>query len=71
MCIRDSDSIEQQKQRAQELLNDLLLADFSELGIKFEQTTWDDQKGKDGKPIKRLLTLADIEALHPLSLIHI
>ena len=59
------DSIEQQKQRAQELLNDLLLADFSELGIKFEQTTWDDQKGKDGKPIKRLLTLADIEALHP------
>ncbi len=43
----------------------MLLADFSELGIKFEQTTWDDQKGKDGKPIKRLLTLADIEALHP------
>lgn len=59
------DCIAQQKQRAQGLLNDLLLADFAALGIKFEQATWDAQKGKDGKPIKRLLTLADMEALHP------
>ena len=46
-------------------LNQLLLDEFNALGIQFEQATWDDAKNKEGKPIKRPLTLADIEALTP------
>ncbi len=46
-------------------LNQLLLDEFKALGIQFEQATWDDAKNKEGKPIKRPLTLADIEALNP------
>ena len=46
-------------------LNQLLLDEFNALGIQFEQATWDDAKNKEGKPIKRPLTLADIEALNP------
>jgi hypothetical protein len=42
-----------------------LLAEFTKLGIKFEQATWDDAKKKEGKPKKRALTVADIEALQP------
>ncbi len=35
------------------------------LGIKYEQATWDDKKGAEGKPQKRPLKLEDIQALHP------
>ncbi|MEY3219892.1 MAG: hypothetical protein RIT27_1249 [Pseudomonadota bacterium] len=47
------------------ILNHLLLEEFSKLKIQFEQATWDDKKNKEGKPIKRLLTLEDIEQLQP------
>lgn len=50
---------------AQKTLDELLLADFETLGIKYEQATWDDKKGKEGKPIKRPLKIDDIRALHP------
>ncbi len=46
-------------------LNQLLPDEFNTLGIQFEQATWDDARNKEGKPIKRPLTLADIEALTP------
>jgi Putative DNA-binding domain len=46
-------------------LNQLLLDEFNALGIQFEQATWDDAKNKEGKAIKRPLTLADIGALNP------
>jgi|GEM_PF-171079 len=46
-------------------LNQLLLDEFNALGIQFEQATWNDAKNKEGKSIKRPLTLADIEALTP------
>lgn len=46
-------------------LNQLLLGDFEDLGIKYEQATWDEKKNKEGKPVKRKLTIEDIEALHP------
>ncbi|THF70152.1 ATP-binding protein [Deinococcus sp. Arct2-2] len=59
------DDIEANRKTAQTTLNRLLLADFHRLGIKFEQATWDAAKGKEGKPTKRTLTLADIEALRP------
>jgi hypothetical protein len=46
-------------------LNQLLLDEFNALGIQFEQATWDDTKNREGRPIKRSLALADIEALTP------
>ena len=46
-------------------LNQMLLDEFNALGIQFAQATWDDRKNDVGKPEKRALKLADIEALHP------
>lgn len=46
-------------------LNQLLLGDFNDLKIKFEQATWDEQKQKEGKSEKRELTIEDIKALYP------
>jgi len=46
-------------------LNEILLNQFTQLGIKFEQATWDEEKNKEGKPQKRAVKLPDIEALHP------
>ena len=57
--------IEEHKAGAQATLNDLLLDQWDRAGIKFEEATWDTAKGKEGKPKKRKLNLADIEALHP------
>ncbi|OUD13884.1 Eco57I restriction-modification methylase domain-containing protein [Thioflexithrix psekupsensis] len=59
------ESIEQAREKAQLVLNQLLLNEFNALKIKFEQATWDEAKNKEGKPIKRILTLADIERLRP------
>ena len=59
------DRIEQQKRDARDVLDDLLLAEFEHLGIKYEQATWDDRKNDEGKPVKRSLTLHDIRALKP------
>ena len=59
------DNITAFKQNATAALNDLLLAEFSNLGIKFEQATWDDKKNAEGKPVKRSLQPADIAALKP------
>ncbi len=46
-------------------LNDLLMDDFNGLGVKFEQATWDTKKQDLGKPIKRAVTRADVDALVP------
>jgi len=59
------DHIEQKKREALPTLNEILLEDFVKLGIKFEETTWDKENNKEGKPKKRPLKIADIEALHP------
>jgi hypothetical protein len=59
------DTIEQKKKEAVGTLNKILLEEFSSLGIKFEEATWDTTKNIEGKPKKRALTLKDIEALHP------
>ena len=53
------------KHEAYETLNDILLDEFKSLGIKYEQATWDEKKKAVGKPQKRPLKPADIEALHP------
>ncbi len=57
--------IETQKAEAQATLNDILLNEWHQAGIKFEEATWDTAKGKPGKPKKRNLRIADIEALQP------
>ena len=59
------DSIRKQEAEANEILNELLLEEFSTLGIKYEQVTWDDTKSKEGKSIKRNLTQNDIKELEP------
>ena len=59
------DTIDQTKREAIGTLNKLLLEEFTVLGIKFEEATWDTEKNKEGKPRKRILTLKEIEALHP------
>ena len=58
-------NIDDHKKEAQARLNDLLLAEFSRLSVKFEQAIWDTAKGKEGKPVKRSLKIEDIETLHP------
>jgi Alw26I/Eco31I/Esp3I family type II restriction m6 adenine DNA methyltransferase len=46
-------------------LNLMLGQEFSSLGIKYEQATWDEKKNKEGKPLKRNMNITDIEALEP------
>ncbi|MEG4215947.1 hypothetical protein QUA27_11720 [Microcoleus sp. Pol14C6] len=53
------DEIAEKKASAIENINKILLEDFKQLKIKFEQAQI------SGKPIKRSLSLADIEALKP------
>jgi len=59
------DNIQSKRDQALEALNEMLLRGFSELGIKFEEASWDIAKNKEGRPKKRSLTTKDIEALHP------
>jgi len=65
-ALRDlRDRIDAQRQEATENLNALLLAEFAEAGIRFEQATWNVAKNKEGKPRRRPLTMQDIRDLHP------
>lgn len=57
--------IDEIRQNSYAKLNRLLLGDFQDLNIKYEQVTWDTSKQKEGKPEKRDLTVSDIVALHP------
>ena len=59
------DGIQAKKQAAIPALNDILLAEFSHLGIKVEEATWDAKKKQEGKPTKRAVRAADIAALKP------
>lgn len=59
------DDILAHRQMANATLNQILLDEFGRLGIMFEQATWDTAKNIEGKPQKRALQLADIEALQP------
>jgi Putative DNA-binding domain/Putative RNA methylase family UPF0020 len=59
------DTIEQGRGEAVQTLNEILRDDFGELNIKFEEATWDEAKGKEGKSKKRAVTIDDIQALEP------
>lgn len=59
------DNIEKQRSEALPILNEMLMDEFGNLGIKYEQITWDAKKNKEGKPIKSRVGLKEIEALEP------
>ena len=59
------DSIQKRKDAAIPALSDILLAEFTHLGIKYEESTWDEKKNTEGKPRKRALKIEDIAALTP------
>ena len=57
--------IESLHAEARPRLNELLGQEFGRLGVKFEEETWDDAKGKEGKPRKRPVNIDDIKREHP------
>ena len=59
------DNINKKKQEAITVLNQILLDEFNYHDIKVEQAVWDEDKEREGRPVKRSLTLRDIEALKP------
>jgi len=64
--LRDlRDSIHALRHEAIANLNELLLDEFKQLAIKYEQATWDSSKQTDGRPTKRAVTMQDIAHLQP------
>jgi hypothetical protein len=59
------DNIEDQRKAAIANLNELLLDEFNQLGVRYEQATWDSARQTDGRPMKRALRVEDIATLHP------
>lgn len=59
------DNITEHEKKAIITLNEILLSEFSQYKIKFEQAVWDAKKNALGKPVKRSLEIDDIEALKP------
>ncbi|MBS1717647.1 MAG: ATP-binding protein [Armatimonadetes bacterium] len=55
------DGVQEIEQEARPILAALLEQRFSDLGVKFEQATWDEKKWEEGKPIKRAVTVEDID----------
>lgn len=59
------DTIQKHRKEHYVPLDNILLDEFNDLKIKFEEATWDAEKNKEGKSKKRALAIADIEVLHP------
>ncbi|MGA7239346.1 MAG: RNA-binding domain-containing protein, partial [Bryobacteraceae bacterium] len=59
------DNIEEMRREADATLDEILLKEFTSLGIKYEQSVWNPKTGEIGKVSKRQLKLADIRALRP------
>ncbi len=57
--------IQKKKQEASKDLNEILLKAFQQLGIKYEQATWDEKKQSEGKAKPRTLKASDVKALEP------
>ena len=60
------DGIDTEMKFANDILNELLRDQFDALGVKYEQATWDATKQALGKPKKRRIERADIDAETPL-----
>ena len=59
------DDIDGRKRQAVETLDNILLDEFTALGIKYEQATWDARANKEGRPEKRPLKPKDVNVLRP------
>lgn len=59
------EAIDKLENEANQTLNLILGQEFHNLGIKYEQQTWDERKKKLGKSQKRAITIKDIQALNP------
>ncbi len=59
------DEIEARRRDDVAVLNALLLDQFQALGIQFQQATWDEKRGKEGKPARRRLKPNEITQLAP------
>ncbi|HEU5383905.1 MAG TPA: RNA-binding domain-containing protein [Ktedonobacteraceae bacterium] len=57
--------IDGQRAQANVAFNQVLLSEFTRLGIRYEETTWDAEKQTLGKTKRRAPQFADITALHP------
>lgn len=59
------DSIDEKKQESIATLNVILMQEFADLGVKYEEAVWDSKEHDLGKPKKRALKITDITALQP------
>jgi hypothetical protein len=59
------DEIEARKRPCTGVLDDMLLDEFEQLGIKYKQAVWDEAKGMEAKPEKRPVKIEDIQGLRP------
>jgi hypothetical protein len=59
------DAIQTRRHDDYTFLSDMLVDEFKELEIKYEQATWDEKKKGVGKPKKRAVQIQDIQALTP------
>lgn len=57
--------IREQRRAAAGALNDRLRREFAEMGVRFEQATWDAAEDSEGQPRRRDVTREDIEAMQP------
>jgi hypothetical protein len=57
--------IDELRKEGNEQLNQLLLNEFSDLRIKYEEATWDNARRAAGKTARRSLHIEDIVDLHP------
>lgn len=59
------DDIDTEMRDANSVMNELLRDQFEKLQVKFEEATWDAEKNTLGKPKKRSIERADIDAQTP------
>jgi len=59
------DDIDAAMLEANGILNELVHDQFAELGIKYEQATWESKKKDLGKPVKRAIESQDVDAQTP------
>lgn len=59
------DKITKKDREVSEALDRMLLDQFSVLGIRYEEATWDEKNEKEGKLKRRAVNLNDIRALRP------
>nr|MDQ3005769.1 ATP-binding protein [Chloroflexota bacterium] len=59
------DTIQTRRGEDYQNLNDMLVDEFKELEIKYEQATWDEKKKEVGRAKKRAVQIQEIQALQP------